>query len=89
MGALIAALYATGATADEVDDRVFDEFVRRRPFGDFRPSLTSLAKGERGNAMLRRCFGDSRLEELAARARGGEHRSVRTRSGVPPTRIDG
>ncbi len=65
MGALVAALYATGATADEVDDRVFDEFVRRRPFGDFRPSLTSLAKGERGNAMLRRCFGDSRLEELA------------------------
>jgi NTE family protein len=64
MGALIAALYATGATAGEVDDRVFDEFVRRRPFGDFRPSLTSLAKGERGNAMLRRCFGDIRLEEL-------------------------
>ncbi len=65
MGALIASLYATGSTAEEVDERVFDEFVRRRPFGDFRPSLTSLAKGERGKAMLRRCFGDSRLEELA------------------------
>ncbi len=47
-----------------MDDRVFDEFVRRRPFGDIRPSLTSLAKGERGRAMLRRCFGDSRIEEL-------------------------
>lgn len=64
MGAFIAALYATGASAADVDDRVFEEFVRRNPFGDYRPSLTSLARGERGTAMLRRCFGDTRLEEL-------------------------
>ena len=48
MGAFIASLYATGATASEVDAVVFDEFVRRNPFGDYRPSLTSLARGERG-----------------------------------------
>ena len=64
MGAYIASLYATGASAADVDDRVFEELVRRNPFGDYRPSLTSLARGERGLAMLRRCFGDTRLEEL-------------------------
>lgn len=64
MGAYIASLYATGASAADVDDRVFEEFVRRNPFGDYRPSLTSLARGERGTAMLRRCFGDTRMEEL-------------------------
>ena len=64
MGALVASLYATGATAAEVDERVFEEFVRRNPFSDYRLSLTSLARGERGKAMLRRCFGDARLEEL-------------------------
>lgn len=64
MGAFIASLYATGASADEVDARVFDEFVRRNPFSDYRPSATSLAAGERGKAMLRRCIGDVRLEEL-------------------------
>ncbi len=64
MGAFIASLYATGASAADVDERVFEEFVRRNPFGDYRPSLTSLARGERGTAMLRRCFGDTRLEEL-------------------------
>ena len=64
MGALVASLYATGATAADVDERVFEEFVRRNPFSDYRPSLTSLARGERGKAMLRRCFGDGRLEEL-------------------------
>ena len=42
-----------------MDERVFEEFVRRNPFSDYRPSLTSLARGERGKAMLRRCFGDS------------------------------
>jgi predicted acylesterase/phospholipase RssA len=65
MGALIASLYATGASAAEVDARVFEEFVQRNPFADYRPSLTSLARGERGRAMLQRCFGDSRMEELA------------------------
>jgi predicted acylesterase/phospholipase RssA len=64
MGAFIAALYATGAPAEEIDQRVFDEFVRRSPFSDYRPSLTSLARGERGKAMLHRCFGDLLVEEL-------------------------
>jgi EmrB/QacA subfamily drug resistance transporter len=64
MGAFIASLYATGVSAAEVDAQVFEEFVRRNPFGDYRPTLTSLARGNRGKAMLRRCLGDLRLEEL-------------------------
>jgi len=64
MGAFIASLYATGATAADVDAQVFEEFVRRNPFGDYRPSLTSLARGNRGKAMLRRCLGDLRVEQL-------------------------
>ena len=43
---------------------MFEEFVQRNPFGDYRPSLTSLARGERGKAMMHRCFGSTRVEEL-------------------------
>jgi EmrB/QacA subfamily drug resistance transporter len=64
MGALIGALYATGLSAGEVETRVFEEFVQRSPFSDYRPSFTSLARGERGKAMLQRCFGDSYLETM-------------------------
>jgi NTE family protein len=64
IGALIAALSATGAAASEVEERIFEEFVQRNPFGDYRLSLTSLARGERARALLRRCFGDRRVETL-------------------------
>jgi EmrB/QacA subfamily drug resistance transporter len=64
VGAMIAAAYATGATAAEVDRMVFDELVVGQPFRDWRPSRVSLARGERGRAMLKRCFGDARIEAL-------------------------
>ncbi len=64
IGALIAALSATGAAASEVEERMFEEFVQRNPFGDYRLSLTSLARGERARALLRRCFDDRRVETL-------------------------
>jgi EmrB/QacA subfamily drug resistance transporter len=64
MGAMIAALHAMGLRAGEIDAMVFEEFVQRSPFSDYRPSLTSLARGERGKAMLQRCFGDTYLEEM-------------------------
>ena len=64
IGGLIAALSATGATATEVEERMFEEFVQRNPFGDYRLSLTSLARGERARGLLRRCFGDQRVETL-------------------------
>ncbi|HMK96883.1 MAG TPA: patatin-like phospholipase family protein, partial [Acidimicrobiales bacterium] len=64
VGALIAALYATGLSAAEVDGRVFEELVQRNPFGDLHISRVSLSAGHRGKAMLRRSFGDTPLEAL-------------------------
>lgn len=65
IGALIAATYATGCSAAEVDQLVFDELVVGQPFRDWRISTSSLARGERGRAMLRRLFGETRLEAAA------------------------
>lgn len=65
MGGLIASLYARRVSASETEGIVFEEFVKRNPFGDYRPSFTSLARGERGKAMLRRHFGGAHLETLA------------------------
>ena len=64
MGALIAAGFASGRSAAEVDRMVFDELVVGQPFRDWWPSRVSLAKGQRGVAMLNRCFGDSLLESM-------------------------
>jgi predicted acylesterase/phospholipase RssA len=52
-------------SAGEIEARVFEEFVQRSPFSDYRLSFTSLARGERGKAMLKRCFGDTYLEMMA------------------------
>ena len=65
VGALVAALYATGAGAEEVEARLFDELVQRHPFSDYRLSFTSLSRGSRLDAMLQRCFGDARIESMA------------------------
>ncbi|HET7739712.1 MAG TPA: patatin-like phospholipase family protein, partial [Mycobacterium sp.] len=65
MGALIAAAFASGLSAAEVDRMVFDELVVGQPFRDWWPSRVSLAKGDRGVAMLRRCFGETVLEAMA------------------------
>ena len=64
MGAMIAALFATGASAGEIESVIFEEFVQRNPFGDYRPSLVSRARGERGKEMLKRRFGEARLEAM-------------------------
>jgi NTE family protein len=64
LGALVAALLAMGMDASEVDARVYDELVRRSPFGDYRPSRTSLIRGRRVREMLDRLFGDTLIQEL-------------------------
>ena len=43
---------------------VYKRQVQRSPFGDYRPSFTSLARGKRGKAMLQRCFGNTYLEAM-------------------------
>ena len=63
-GALVAALVAAGMEAAEVDARLYDELLRRQPFGDYRPSRTSLIRGRRVREMLDRLFGDTLIQEL-------------------------
>ena len=64
MGAYIGALVAMGLTPEQVDARVFDEYVRRNPTGDWTLPRVALTSGRRGFAMLDRSFGDLDLEEL-------------------------
>jgi predicted acylesterase/phospholipase RssA len=64
-GAFIAALYATGLSAAEVERRAFEELVQRQPFGGLRLSRVSLSAGDRRMAMVRRCFGETPIEALS------------------------
>jgi EmrB/QacA subfamily drug resistance transporter len=62
--AFIAALHACGMRASEVDAVVFEELVRGRPFSDYTLPISSLVRGGKGLAMLKRCFGELSFEEL-------------------------
>ncbi len=64
MGALIGGLFAMGLDADEIDARCFEEWVQRRPLGDYTVPRHALIRGERVRAMLQRSFGALRVEEL-------------------------
>ena len=85
MGAFVGALFAMGLDADEIDARCYEEWVRRRPLGDYTVPRHSLIRGERSRAMLERSFGDVAIEELgrgffsgAAELRSGELVVVRS-----------
>ena len=65
MGAFIGGLFAMGLDADEIDARCFEEWVQRRPLGDYTFPRHALIRGERARAMLERTFGDVAIEELA------------------------
>ena len=54
MGAFVGALLAQGMTADEMDARCYEEWVRRRPLADYRVPRISLVRGARARAMLER-----------------------------------
>ncbi len=64
MGAVVGGLYATGATAAEVGEVAYQEFVREDVLGDYSLPRTSLARGRRVRRALVRTFGDLRIEEL-------------------------
>ncbi|HZU60053.1 MAG TPA: MFS transporter [Solirubrobacteraceae bacterium] len=64
MGAFIGALYAMGLDPEEIDAVCFDEWVQRRPLGDYTFPRHSLIRGERFRAMLQRTFGSALIEEL-------------------------
>ncbi len=64
MGAFIGALFAQGLDCDEIDARCFEEWVQRRPLGDYTIPRHALIRGERAESMLRRTFGEVTIEEL-------------------------
>jgi len=57
IGSVVATLHAAGMGGDEVEDRLYAEFVRRNPFSDWRFPSHSLAKGQRVRAGLVRHLG--------------------------------
>ena len=65
MGAFVGALYAGGATADDLAECCRQELVERRPFADYTLSRTGLIRGRRARAMLGRVFGSRRIETLS------------------------
>ncbi|HSN06872.1 MAG TPA: DHA2 family efflux MFS transporter permease subunit [Candidatus Angelobacter sp.] len=66
-GSIIAALWATGRSPQEVEDVVYAEMVRGRPFSDYTLPIVSIARGRRMERALRRHFGDLTVEELPRR----------------------
>ncbi len=64
MGAFIGALFAMELDPDEVDARCFEEWVQRRPLSDVTFPRHGLIRGTRAEAMLRRTFGETAIEEL-------------------------
>jgi predicted acylesterase/phospholipase RssA/CRP-like cAMP-binding protein len=64
MGAFVGGMVALGMSPEEIDARCYDEWVRRSPLKDYTIPRHGLIRGARAEAMLRRTFGDSRIEEL-------------------------
>jgi len=65
MGALIGALFAWGLDPNEIEQRLREELVARKPMSDYTLPLAALLRGRKAEAMLLRLFGDLRVEELA------------------------
>ncbi|MFZ5722926.1 MAG: patatin-like phospholipase family protein [Pseudomonadota bacterium] len=64
MGALIAALYASGRNTDEITAALKDAFIRRNLLNDYRLPRVSLIAGRKFHRHLRNLFGDLRVEHL-------------------------
>ncbi len=64
MGAVVGGLFAMGLDPATIDAVCFDEWVQRRPLGDYTLPRHALIRGERIRAMLRRQFGERLIEEL-------------------------
>jgi len=64
MGSVLAGAYATGASAAEVSDTAYQEFVRENMLRDYHLPRHSLARGARMQRALRRTYRDLRIEQL-------------------------
>jgi predicted acylesterase/phospholipase RssA len=85
MGAFVGAMAALGMDPEEMDAHCYDEWVRRRPLGDYTVPRHALIRGSRFEAMVKRVFGTAAIEELprgftcgAADLRTGEYVVRRT-----------
>jgi predicted acylesterase/phospholipase RssA len=64
IGAFIGAMAAAGWDPQRMRDTWREELALRSPFSDYTVPRTSLIRGRRAEAMLRRIFGEVALEEL-------------------------
>jgi NTE family protein len=64
MGAYVGAMFAMGMAPAAIHERCRQEFVERRPLGDYGIPTHSLLRGDRARSMLTRTFGDTTIEEL-------------------------
>ena len=64
MGAFIAGLLALEMSANEMRELCREELVRRKPFADYTIPRVALIRAARAEAMLKRVFGDTRIELL-------------------------
>jgi NTE family protein len=64
MGGIIAAGLALEWTIDEIKDRVRDAFVDNDPLSDITFPLIALFRGVKVSALLRKHFGDVRIEDM-------------------------
>jgi NTE family protein len=63
MGAFIGALFAQELSVEEIDARCYEEFIRRRPLGDYHFPRVALSRGDRAKRMLLRNL-PGRIERL-------------------------
>ncbi|HEX3431846.1 MAG TPA: patatin-like phospholipase family protein [Rhizomicrobium sp.] len=64
MGAIVAAGLALEWDIDELTERMRDAFVINNPFSDMTLPLIALFRGRQVSALLRKHFGDIRIEEM-------------------------
>ncbi len=63
IGAIVAAVWASGVTGEDLEAVCYDEFVRRRPFSDYTLPIQSLARGHRARVGLARVLGAGTVVE--------------------------
>ncbi|HSZ73428.1 MAG TPA: patatin-like phospholipase family protein [Rhizomicrobium sp.] len=64
MGAIIAAGLALEWSVDELTERMRDAFVNTNPLNDYTFPLISMVRGRKVSMLLRKHFGDIRIEEM-------------------------
>lgn len=64
IGSIISALHVAGHPTREIQEIVRREWVERNPLTDFTLPKTAFIRGRRGEKVLRRVFGESRIEDL-------------------------